>query len=51
MDIFADGSANSDNPTPVNPMLLKLATMDKRPNIVYIARPCQYTFRNKLKMH
>lgn len=33
----------SDNPTPVNPMLLKLATIDKRPNVVYIARPCQYT--------
>lgn len=24
-------------------MLLKLATIDKRPNVVYIARPCQYT--------
>lgn len=33
----------SDNPTPFNPLLLKLATVDKRPNIVYIARPCQYT--------
>lgn len=40
---LADGGVNSDNPTPVNPMSLKLATMDKRPNIVYIARPCQYT--------
>lgn len=40
---LADGSINSNNPTPVNPMLLKLATMDKRPNVVYIARPCQYT--------
>ena len=40
---LADGFANSDNPTPINPVLLKLATMDKRPNIVYIARPCQYT--------
>jgi hypothetical protein len=35
--------AISDNPTPVNPMLLKLATLDNRPNVVYIARPCQYT--------
>jgi dienelactone hydrolase len=24
-------------------MLLSLAAMDKRPNIVYVARPCQYT--------
>ncbi|WP_341787237.1 alpha/beta hydrolase [Rickettsia endosymbiont of Cantharis rufa] len=40
---LTDGSANSDNPTPVIPMLLKLATIDKRPNVVYIARPCQYT--------
>jgi len=31
------------NPTPVRQMLLNLASMDKRPNIAYIARPCQYT--------
>ena len=40
---LADRGVNSDNPTPVNPMLLRLATIDKRPNVVYIARPCQYT--------
>ena len=33
----------SKDPTPKHPMLLKLAFMDKRPNVVYIARPCQYT--------
>jgi len=33
----------SDNPTPLHPMLLKLASLDDRPNVVYIARPCQYT--------
>lgn len=33
----------SDNPTPLHPMVLKLAAKDSRPNIVYIARPCQYT--------
>lgn len=33
----------SDNPTPGRPMLLKLAILDDRPNVVYIARPCQYT--------
>ena len=24
-------------------MLMNMAAMDKRPNVVYIARPCQYT--------
>ena len=33
----------SDNPTPTYPMMLKLAALDPRPNIVYIARLCQYT--------
>jgi dienelactone hydrolase len=33
----------SDNPTPNRPMLLKLAALDDRPNVIYIARPCQYT--------
>lgn len=36
----------SDNPTPRNQMLLKLAAVDKRPNVVYVARPCQYTPMN-----
>ncbi|MFY9590304.1 alpha/beta hydrolase family protein [Rickettsia endosymbiont of Halotydeus destructor] len=36
-------AAVSDNPTPLTTMLLQLAIMDNRPNIVYIARPCQYT--------
>jgi pimeloyl-ACP methyl ester carboxylesterase len=33
----------SDNPTPRRQMLIKLAAMDQRPNVVYVARPCQYT--------
>ncbi|WP_367364010.1 alpha/beta hydrolase [Candidatus Tisiphia endosymbiont of Nedyus quadrimaculatus] len=47
--IEGDGSisigryAVSSNPTPSKIMLLKLAALDTRPNIVYIARPCQYT--------
>lgn len=47
--IEGDGSisigryAVSSNPTPSKVMLLKLAALDTRPNIVYIARPCQYT--------
>ncbi|AAU04280.1 alpha/beta hydrolase family protein [Rickettsia typhi] len=40
---LTDNGINSNNPTPVNLMLLKLATIDKRSNVVYIARPCQYT--------
>ncbi len=37
------GGPLEDNPTPYKVMLLKLAIMDNRPNIVYVARPCQFT--------
>lgn len=33
----------SGDPTPRNPMLLSLAAEDPAPNVVYLARPCQYT--------
>lgn len=32
----------SSNPTPTNPIALKLAIIDKNSNVAYIARPCQY---------
>lgn len=32
----------SNNPTPINPVALKLMTRDNTPCKVYIARPCQY---------
>ena len=32
----------SSNPTPKNPIGLKLALVDTTPNVIYIARPCQY---------
>lgn len=32
----------SDDPTPKNPIGLRLAAQDKSGNIAYIARPCQY---------
>lgn len=32
----------SDDPTPLNPVALKMASRDPAPNILYIARPCQY---------
>lgn len=33
----------SNNPTPKQPLALKLAVADPHPYVVYIARPCQYT--------
>lgn len=32
----------SDNPTPNELMMFKLAAYDSRPNVIYLARPCQY---------
>lgn len=36
----------SPDPTPHNPLALKLAALDPAPNVVYLARPCQYTSHN-----
>lgn len=33
----------SGDPTPREPMVLSLAAEDPAPNVVYLARPCQYT--------
>lgn len=33
----------SNNPTPTDPLALRLAAQDGAPNILYIARPCQFT--------
>lgn len=33
----------STNPTPRNPIALKLAVLDHNQNVAYLARPCQYT--------
>lgn len=33
----------SNDPTPRRKMFIKLATLDNRANVVYVARPCQYT--------
>lgn len=41
--IEGDGLVSSNDPTPRNFMLLNLAMLDKRPNIYYISRLCQYT--------
>lgn len=37
------GRRVSKNPTPRRTMFIKLAVRDDRANVVYIARPCQYT--------
>jgi len=31
------------DPTPANPVALHIATRDLGPNVIYLARPCQYT--------
>lgn len=31
------------DPTPTNPVALRLAVLDPAPNVIYLARPCQYT--------
>jgi len=36
----------SNNPTPVNPVSLRLAVQDIRSNVMYLARPCQYEKTN-----
>jgi hypothetical protein len=33
----------STNPTPRRQMFITLAAMDKRPNVIYVSLPCQYT--------
>lgn len=36
----------SKNPTPRKPLTLKLASLDPNENVIYIARPCQFTSLN-----
>jgi len=39
---YIAGGQPSNDPTPTKPVLMNLIAMDASPNIVYIARPCQY---------
>ena len=32
----------ANDPTPFHPLVLTLAALDRSPNVVYLARPCQY---------
>ena len=38
----------SSNPTPVQPVALKLASIDTNINVLYVARPCQYLWPQKM---
>ena len=39
---YISKSRPSSNPTPVDPLTLRLAAIDSSPNVLYLARPCQY---------
>lgn len=49
--VYIEGDGNSwktkhqlsNNPTPKQPLALQLACRDQHPQVIYIARPCQYT--------
>ena len=41
----------SEDPTPVNPLALKLMSMDNDPCKVYLARPCQYVSSSSCNEH
>lgn len=49
--LYIEGDGNSwktkyrlsDNPTPKQPLALKLAILDPHSHVVYVSRPCQYT--------
>lgn len=43
---FLNKRAPSPDPTPNNKFFLKLALEDERPNVIYVARLCQYTPMN-----
>ena len=57
LEVFIEGdglayvsrSSPSRNPTPIDPISLRLATISSKPNILYIARPCQYVELNSQK--
>lgn len=54
--VYIEGDGNawinrttlSNNPTPINPVAYKLATLDKSDNVLYIARPCQFLSEESL---
>ncbi len=53
LTVYIEGDGNawrtrhqlSSDPTPRNPLALKLAVLDPTPNVVYLGRPCQYVLK------
>ncbi|MDY7036230.1 MAG: hypothetical protein SV375_08745 [Thermodesulfobacteriota bacterium] len=41
--------APSSDPTPKDPLALRLAIIDPAPKVLYLGRPCQYTSRNTVR--
>jgi predicted esterase len=48
---FSSRRRLSSNPTPKDPIALKLATKDSYANIAYLGRPCQYISKREEKNH
>lgn len=46
---YISKSRPSSDPTPVDPVMLKLATSDPRKGVAYLARPCQFTGGDKAR--
>ena len=46
---WVDRFTISSNPTPIDPLAFKLALIDSSKNIIYLARPCQYTWVKSCK--
>ena len=46
---WIDSSTPSFDPTPLNPVALRLALRDPNTAVAYLARPCQYTAENERK--
>lgn len=40
---YQDNETVSDDPTPLDPVALRLAAQDGSPNVIWLARPCQYS--------
>lgn len=43
---YVTSSVPSPDPTPIEPTTLRLAAADEGANVIYMARPCQYTKRS-----
>ena len=46
---WIDRFTPSSDPTPVDPLTFKLAKLDQSPNVIYLARPCQYLISNECR--